>query len=99
MSSGAAVFVTEYGISEASGTGNIDYVETEKWLAFLDKYKLSSCNWSVMDKDETSSALKPGASPNGSWADTDLSVSGTYLRNRIRLVNDGIFKALEAAGK
>jgi len=52
-----------------------------------------------MDKDETSSALKPGANPNGSWADSDLSVSGTYLRNRIRLVNDGIFKALEAAGK
>ena len=99
MNSGVALFVTEYGISEASGTGNIDYVETEKWLAFLDQYRLSSCNWSVIDKDETSAALKPGTSPNGNWADTDLSVSGTYLRNRIRIVNDGIFRALEAAGK
>jgi endoglucanase len=98
MNGGAALFVTEYGISEASGSGVIDFPEAERWLSFIDQYKLSSCNWSIMDKDETSAALKPGANPNGTWKDTDLSVSGTYIRNRIRTVNENIFKSLEVAG-
>jgi endoglucanase len=98
MNSGVALFVTEFGISEASGTGNIDYAETGLWLSFLDQYKLSSCNWSIMDKDETSAALRPGSSPLGGWGDTDLSVSGAYMRSQIRMVNDEIWKAVEASG-
>jgi len=94
MNSGVALFVTEYGISEASGNGIIDSAETAAWLSFLDQYTLSSCNWSIMDKDETSAALKPGASPGGSWKDTDLSVSGTFIRNRIRTMNQDLFNRL-----
>ena len=50
---GAALFVTEYGISQASGDGAIDYAETARWTAFIDSCKLSACNWSIIDKTET----------------------------------------------
>jgi endoglucanase len=99
MDSGAALFVTEYGISEANGNGIIDSVETQRWLSFVDQYKLSTCNWSAFDKNETSAALKPGASPNGNWTENDLSESGIFIRNRIRALNAGIFKALELSDK
>lgn len=96
---GIPLFVTEYGISQASGTGAIDYTETQKWLLFIDSYGLSSCNWSVIDKDETSAALKPGTSAQGSWKDSDLSISGSYIRNHIRLKNSSIFDEIKTAGK
>ncbi|MGE5621063.1 MAG: glycoside hydrolase family 5 protein [archaeon] len=97
MNSGIALFVTEYGISEANGNGNIDYLETEKWLSFVNQYGLSTCNWSVMDKDETSAALKPGSDGQGNWKESDLSTSGKFIRDYLRESNAGIFSALAEA--
>lgn len=53
--------------------------ESREWLAFLDKLGLSWANWSLGDKEESSAALKPGASPNGNWADGELSDSGRFV--------------------
>jgi len=97
MNRGAALFVSEFGISEASGTGNIDYDETGTWLSFVNTYKLSTCNWSVFDKNETSAALKPGTSSTGNWKETDLTESGKFNRNRIRTLNIPIFEAVNSA--
>lgn len=91
INKGLPLFVTEYGISEANGNGTIDYTETQLWFSFVNKYKQSTCNWSVMDKDETSAALKPGANPNGSWKDSELTTSGNYIRNFLRTVNSSLF--------
>jgi endoglucanase len=88
LNAGAPLMVTEFGISEASGNGVIDSAETARWWAFIDQHGLSTCNWSIIDKNETSAALKPGASPNGGWTAADLSASGTILRARIRTLND-----------
>lgn len=94
MNKGLALFVTEYGISEASGSGTIDWVETDKWFAFVKEHRLSTCNWSVTDKDETSAALKPGANPFGNWSAGELSTSGTNIRDYIRSTNGTIWQAL-----
>jgi endoglucanase len=94
MKNGAALFVSEYGTSEANGNGIIDSLETATWFAFLKENNLSTCNWSVMDKKETSAALIPGADFNGNWEDSDLSVSGKFNRDYIREENFHIFDAL-----
>jgi endoglucanase len=96
INNGAALFVTEYGISEASGNGIIDTAEATKWFLFIDQYKLSTCNWSVIDKNETSAALLTGANPDGYWLESDLSVSGKTIRNRIRRLNGSVFDFLES---
>lgn len=83
MNSGVSLFVTEFGISEASGDGKINYTETSNWISFLETYKLSSCNWSIIDKNESSAALKAGASAAGNWNQSILSESGIYIRNYI----------------
>lgn len=88
INKGIALFVTEYGISEANGNGTINFEETLLWLNFVRDYKLSTCNWSIIDKEETSAALKPGANTKGNWNEKELTISGTYIRNYIRSQNN-----------
>jgi endoglucanase len=55
---GAAVFCSEWGTSESSGTGGPYLRPAEEWLAFLDRHTIGWTNWSLCDKSETSAALK-----------------------------------------
>jgi endoglucanase len=87
MEKGAALMVTEWGTSEASGNGRLDAEETKRWLDFMDEHHLSWCNWSVIDKRETSAALVPKAAANGGWAADALSPSGKLVRDEIRARN------------
>lgn len=57
MDRGAAVFSSEWGTSEASGTGGPFLREAEAWLDFLDRHHIGWINWSLCDKSETSAAL------------------------------------------
>ena len=81
------IFVTEYGVSEASGDGSIDAPEAEIWWDFLDNHNISYLNWSIADKEELSAALKPGASATGGWPVEELTTSGTMVRNELRKKN------------
>jgi endoglucanase len=81
------LFITEWGTSAADGGGGDDrmvyWSESMDWLDWADSRSLSWCNWSVVSKDESSAALKPGASPKGWWPDSMLSESGWYVRDRL----------------
>jgi endoglucanase len=77
----AAVFVTEYGTCSADGGGTVNVGESNNWWTYLDQHKISYCNWSLADKVEAASALKPNASINGNWISSDLTTSGTLVRN------------------
>jgi endoglucanase len=50
-----------------------------EWLNYLDSKKISWVNWNLSDKQESSSALKPGASKTGGWPLSDLTASGTFV--------------------
>lgn len=75
-----ALFVTEFGVTEYTGDGFVDVAESNTWWQFLDANKISWCNWSIADKDESASALVPGASGNGNWSENELTVSGKFVR-------------------
>ncbi|QLG44101.1 glycoside hydrolase family 5 protein [Costertonia aggregata] len=81
------IFVTEFGVTEASGNGVIDVEEATTWWTFLDENKISWCNWSVADKEENSAALKPNTSTLGGWGSEDLTQSGTMVREEMRAKN------------
>ncbi|MBC8135552.1 MAG: glycoside hydrolase family 5 protein [Fibrella sp.] len=87
MQNGVALMVTEFGTTEASGDGVIDYEETKKWWKFLDDNHISWCNWSVADKVEAAAVLKPGASARGKWKDTEITPSGLFVRDELRRKN------------
>jgi endoglucanase len=84
LTAGIALMVTEGGLSSADGNGGIDTAEAKIWIDFLDQNGILWTNWSSVDVDESSAALRPGASPNGGWTASQLSPSGTWVRNRIR---------------
>ncbi len=87
LDAGLPIFVTEYGITEASGDGSIDANEAQIWWDFLDQNKISWCNWSIADKQELSAALKPGASGLGNWTEDELTDSGKMVRGEIKNKN------------
>ncbi|MFP4415647.1 MAG: glycoside hydrolase family 5 protein [Fibrobacterota bacterium] len=85
LDSGIALFATEFGTCLASGNGFLDSVGTMQWFEFLDKHKISWCNWSIADKDETASALVPGARWYGKWKHDELTRSGVLIRRKLRM--------------
>lgn len=92
MNNNIALFVTEWGSCNSSGNGNFNPEETKKWLDFMDQHKLSWCNWSIADKNETASALSPGASANGSWPEEMLTSSGKLIKAELILKNTPILE-------
>ncbi|MFH1195350.1 MAG: glycoside hydrolase family 5 protein [bacterium] len=95
MNNGIALFVSEFGTCTSNGNGAIDYTEVEAWFSFMKDHKISWCNWSVADKNETSSALKPGANEKGGWTEDQLSESGKLIRQKIISCNDSLFTSLK----
>ena len=84
VAQGLPVFVSEFGTCDASGGGANDFNETQKWLSYFDKQGISYCNWSICNKDETCSVLRPGTSANGNWSESNLTENGKWMRNGFR---------------
>lgn len=85
VDAGICLFVTEFGTCKASGDGEIDFEETDRWMEWMDKYHISWCNWSIADKNESASALMPEASSRGVWIeDLHLTKSGKYIKKKIQ---------------
>lgn len=84
VAQGLPVFVSEFGTCDASGGGANDFNETQKWLSYFDKQGISYCNWSICNKDETCSVLRPGSSANGNWSESDLTENGKWMRNWLK---------------
>ncbi len=91
MNAGVPLFATEWGLSEANGTGAINLEESKLWTDFLEQYNLSWCNWSVINKDESSAALLPTTSTLSGWSENQLSESGKMIRAYLIQENSGLF--------
>ncbi|MDZ7764133.1 MAG: glycoside hydrolase family 5 protein [Melioribacteraceae bacterium] len=94
INAGIPIFVTEWGMSEANGNGIIDNVSLNEWADFLEANNLSWCNWSIVNKDETSAALLPTTSALSGWTESDLSESGKIIRDYLILMNSELFDLL-----
>ena len=79
MRQGLPVFVSEWGVSRADGSGGVFTAESETWLTFLRQQGISWAGWSLCDKNETSAALKPGTPATRAWTNSDLSESGKFM--------------------
>ncbi|MCR4845876.1 MAG: cellulase family glycosylhydrolase [Eubacterium sp.] len=94
LEGGIAVFCTEWGTSEATGDGGPYINYSDRWLDFMEDYKISWCSWSLALKNEISAAMQGKAAKNPTdndedgipdWdSETDLSITGNYVRAKIR---------------
>jgi endoglucanase len=87
LEKGLALFVSEYGGTQASGNGPLDMDEWQAWIAWMESNGISWCKWAIADKDETCSILVPGADPKGRWPLSALKESGLHTRRLLRRLN------------
>ena len=81
LNNGVAVFVTEFGTTDASGDGGPYLDETQKWIDFMKENNLSFINWSLSNKDEKSAILKPGYNK---ITDDALTESGKFIKKALK---------------
>ena len=80
---GLPVFVTEYGICDASGNGSIDEAEANRWVETMDDYGVSYVAWNLSNKNETSSIISASCKKTSNLETSDLSDSGKWLYNML----------------
>ena len=83
LDAGLPLFVTEFGICDASGNGAIDEEQADAWIAFLDERGVSYVMWNLSNKAESSAAFKPTCSKASGFEDADLSQSGAWLKRTL----------------
>ncbi len=76
IAKGLPVFVSECAGMEASGDGPIDTAESKNYFDWMDAKGLSWAAWSVSDKNESCSVLKPSAASDGNWKNDDIKEWG-----------------------
>jgi hypothetical protein len=96
LNNGAPIFCSEWGTSSASGDGGPYIAEAENWMTWMDSKKISWCNWSFADKNETSAALLSGACGSSSWNNT--SPSGTYVKSKMAGLRNQYFSTASITG-
>ena len=84
VQNGLPVFVSEFGMCDASGNGSNDFDSTTKWLDLLNKYQISFCCWNLANKDESSSVFKASSTTLSDWTDEDFNESGRWIRDYFR---------------
>lgn len=83
VEAGLPVFVSEYGICDASGNGAIDREQADRWADLLDEYGISYVAWNLSNKSETSAILKSSCGKVSGFTLEDLSDSGKWLYERL----------------
>lgn len=76
---GLPIFVTEYGICDASGNGAIDEGQADQWVELMNQYGVSYVAWNLSNKDESSSILLSSCDKTSGFTEEDLSTSGKWL--------------------
>ncbi|MHA7058951.1 cellulase family glycosylhydrolase [Aquimarina sp. M1] len=82
MNDGIALFVTEWGTTDASGNGGYNPQESEIWMDFMIDNHISYVNWTVAHKNEDSSVVSPGMGVQG-LINGNLTTSGIFIRNHL----------------
>ena len=78
------IFVSEFGICDATGSGPVNSEQTNLWIELMDKYHLSYVLWNLSNKDETSAILKPNCKKLTGFTDEDFTESGKFLSTMIK---------------
>ena len=76
---GLPIFVSEFGICDASGNGIIDENEANIWIDTLNSNNISWICWNLSNKNESSSLISYTCNKTSNWIESDLSQSGKWL--------------------
>ena len=101
-----AVFITEWGTTEASGAGSVSEGNTREWTNYMDQNQIPNCNWSL--RHETvggkteASAMFSGSTVLNSKSALDgagYTTSGTLVKSYLTKHNNKSWADSLTAGK
>lgn len=90
IDAGLPVFVSEYGICDASGNGAIDEKQANAWMELMDRYGVSYVAWNLSNKSETSAVFKNSCNKLSGFTQEDLSSSGWWLYDMLTGKGEGM---------
>lgn len=76
IAAGIPIFVSEWGLG---GAAEKDATDAVAFIEYMRQKKLSWVNWSLCNKDEPFSAIKPEVTKLSGWDMNDLTVSGSII--------------------
>ena len=88
LNAGTPVFVSEFGLCDASGNGGIDQDSANAWMTLLAHNNISYAAWAVSNKAETAAFFKPSVTATSGWTGDDLTPSAIWLVNTSRKLTD-----------
>ncbi len=80
VSRGLPILVSEFGLSAASGDGQIDTAQAAAWMNKLDSYKIGYFCWSLSNKNESSALISASCGKTSGWTDGDLTDAGRFIK-------------------
>ena len=99
LDAGLPVFVTECGLSEASGDGNVDFDSAVTWFSLLAEHDVSFVVWSLSNKAEASALIRPTSAATTRLSDDDLTPVGLWVRALIQGVDPALIPLPDPAGE
>jgi len=84
LDAGLPLFVSEFGICDASGNGGINKKEAKKWFKFLKANKIAMIAWNLSNKNESSAFIKSGCNKLTGWKKRELSSSARFVIDKYK---------------
>lgn len=72
------VFVSEWGVNRDMG-GDEALAKAQRFIDYMDSEKISWCSWSLCNKDECFSFIKPDCRKYSDWKEEDLTDVGKLI--------------------
>lgn len=88
VEAGTPVFVSEYGLCDASGNGGNDLGQAQSWIDTMDQHGISYAVWSFCNKEETSALIASSCRKTSSFTREDLSESGKWIYDMLHAKGD-----------
>lgn len=85
LDKGLPLIMSECASMLHTGDGVVDTKEWDEWMRFADDKGISWAAWSISDKDESCSMLRPSAASDGRlWKDSDLKPWAVLVKHYLR---------------
>lgn len=95
IANGLPVFVSEFGITEASGSGTIDTTSADTWMTLLKENGIGYIYWNLSNKDEACALLRSACTSVSDWTNEDYSPAGQWFyQNQLQAVGASADPAL-----
>lgn len=81
--SGLPIFVSEFGICDASGNGSINVEQADLWIELLTKRNISYVIWNLSNRDESSAFFLPNCHKLLDFTKEDLNDSAIWFIDKM----------------